>query len=748
MPSRFSLLSFLLCCAVLPSASAEEGEARLKLERRFNALPEPAQETPVFIFADQIQGTHQEQVEATGQVELRKHGQSVEADRLHYDQVTQQVHAEGSVVLRQRGDTARGPVLDFNLDSNQGKLPQPEYFLSDNGSHGQADMLNLTSRETYNLDNASYTTCPIGQEDWVMTMRELAIDRSQQVGEATSSWVEFKGVPILYSPWMDFPLGGQRKTGFLAPVIGSTSKGGSEVMLPFYWNIAPNFDATLAPRAMFKRGVLFNNEVRYLEPTFGGRLNLDVLPGDQLLNQTRSRIAWQHNQNLGGGLNGAISYGRVSDNAYFRDLGNTLASAGGTPTTAASQVYLPQQATLSYAANGWSAMGLVQRFQTLQDPLAPVGVPYYRTPQISFYAQQPVADGNARFIGEVVNFTHPTSVNGQRLVLHPNLSYPLVNDPAYFITPKVGLHSTFYQLGMNNAAGLPQNASRVLPIMSVDSGLVFERDTELRDTGFIQTLEPRLYYAYIPYQNQNQLPVFDSAQADYSFAQLFTENRFIGNDRVGDANQVTMAVTSRLLEADTAIERLRVTLGQRVSIRAPQVNLITPANTSNNGDLLLSVSAKPDRRWTVLSDFQYNPTQSRNEKFNAAIRYQPEAGKALGLGYRFSRTLLNQVDLSGQWPVSARWSGVARWNYSFLDKSLVEALAGLEYNRECWTVRVVAQRYAIATQQTSTGFFVQLELNGLVRVGSDALALLRQRLPGYTQHTQPPADVSVPGGYY
>ena len=435
-------------------------------------------------------------------------------------------------------------------------------------------------------------------------------------------------------------------------------------------------------------------------------------------------------------MNGSLSLNRVSDNTYFRDLSNTVSLT--------SQTNLLREGLLSYSGGWWNAAARMQSFQTLQDPLAPVAVPYHRLPQITVGALRTIDSANVSFAGEFVDFRHPTLVNGQRLVLYPSVSYPLIAKPAFYLTPKFGLHNTYYSMGANNAGALP-NASRTVPILSVDSGMTFERDLKLTGQDFVQTLEPRAYYVYIPYRNQNLMPNFDTAQADFSFAQIFTENRFFGSDRIGDANQVTMALTSRLLEQDSGMERLRVAIGERFSAISPQVNLVTPTSTTDKSDILLAASGKISRAWSLDSTFQYNPSQSQGQLFNTSARYQPESGKVLNLGYRFTRNSIKQMDLSAQWPLSGHWHGVARWNYSFQDSRILEALTGLEYNEKCWAVRLVAQRFATATQQVSTGFFVQLELNDLVMVGADPLTLLRQDVPGYTKFNETSSDKPVQG---
>jgi LPS-assembly protein len=719
---KYSFILLLFCFAHYSCAGADLPD--LLADKNSPATTETGQEGPAVIEADSLTGKGEDQIEATGDATLRQGGQSIRADTLLFNQRSHEVDAQGSVMLEQDGNTMNGPHLLFNMDKSAGTMEQPQFYLKENDARGTADALHIQDRQHYSLDNATYTTCPAGNQDWQMNMGLLEIDRDRQVGVAHSASVEFKGVPILYSPWMDFPLNNQRKSGFMAPIFGGTVTGGSELTLPFYWNIAPNFDATLAPRAMSKRGLMLNNEFRYLEPGYGGEVHVDVLPKDAVANRSRQMFSLNHNQTLANSLNGYVDYTRVGDNDYFRDLGNAV--------NVTSQANLLQEGGFRYDADRWTAVARVQHYQTLQDPAAPIVVPYTRLPQLTLNTRQNYAAANIDFAGEYVEFSHPTAVNAKRLVLNPSVSYPMVSGPAFYVTPRVALHSAYYEMGANNALALP-NASSTVPIFSLDSGVAFEREGNLLNNGYVQTLEPRAFYVYVPYKDQSKLPNFDSAQADISFTQLFTENRFFGNDRVGDANSLTLALTSRLLEQDNGMEHLKMMIGERVSFSTPRVNLVTPTTTTNKSDILLALAGRVTKHWTLDSEFQYDPNQSHAQRYDIVAGYRPESGKVLNLGYRFTRNTLRQVDVSTQWPISGRWHAVGRWNYSLQDSRILETIGGLEYNQDCWMLRLVAQHFATATQQYNTGFFVQLELNDFVKVGSDPLSLLKQSIPGYTK---------------
>lgn len=718
------------------SATATELDLRIDqtLVAEVEQPPEVPSGIPAIVEADRLVGKNANEIEALGNVVLSKGEQSIRADQLQYFQDTQDVDAQGAVVLQQHGSSVSGPHLRLNLETSIGIMEQPVFYLAENEARGSAEVMNIQDKQHYMFAWATYTTCPADNQDWLLKMSGLAIDRDRQIGTARNTWVQFMGVPILYSPWMDFALNNQRKSGFLSPIFGGTVNGGSELTMPYYWNMSVNRDATIAPRIMLKRGLMLNNEFRYLEANYAGEAHLDVLPNDKLLKKSRTRYTLKHSQALTKNLNVYADLNRVSDDAYFRDLADTV--------SATSQANLMREGALSYNVAGWIATARAQHFQTLQDPISPIVAPYARLPQLTLSTQQIYSGVNFFFAGEFVDFGHPTALNGKRLVINPSVSYPLLNDSGFYITPKIGLHSTSYKMGANNFSVLP-DTSRNLPMLSVDSGVELERTGRLFGSDYAQTLEPRLFYVYVPYKDQSLLPNFDSAQADFSFTQMFTENRFFGSDRIGDANQLTLAATSRWLNQDNGAERLKVTMGERFSFTTPQVNLVSPASSTAKSDILFAASGQTTRAWSLDSEFQIDPNQSHIQRYNIATHFRPEAGKTLNLGYRFTRNVLRQADISTQWPIFSRWSALAKWNYSLQDARILEAIVGLEYNQSCWTLRIVAQRFATATLQSNTSLFMQLELNNLVKMGSDPLNLLKQSVPGYTKLNDKPANKPV-----
>jgi LPS-assembly protein len=703
----------------------------------------------VFIEADLIQGHNELEVEGIGNAELRSDDQIITADRMKYFQETDDIEVEGNVRVEQQGDVIEGSRLKMNLESKTGQMDNPSYQLKDGSSRGGAKTILIEGEGLYRFRQARYTTCPEGNEDWIIEADDLEMDDNEKTGTVRGAKLKFLGMPIGYTPWGNFSYSGERKTGLLAPTYSTNKRTGFDVSIPFYWNIAPNYDATFKARAMSKRGIMVNNEFRYLTKNIKGNIIYDILPDDLESardngNQTRQRISFKHDQKLGKGWGRGwstrLDYNRVSDDFFFRDLGKGL--------NATSRTNLLQQGLVAYNSSlgkdgTISFSTRAQKYQTIQDPVVTIVKPYKRLPQVLLEATQRNVLGAAdlSFSGSWTDFSHPTLVDGKRYTLFPNVSVPLQNSFGY-IKPKVGVHHTGYNLNRTTVPS-KRNLNRTLPIVSLDSGVTFDRETELIGEQFTHTIEPRFNYVYIPYDNQSLLPVFDTAAMDFSFARIFTENRFSGSDRINDANRITMALTSRLLESDTGIERFRVTVGQQLNLEKrrvflpPQPNVVLgttlqPNRVLGNPDFIVALSGKITPTLSANTTMQFDQSKTRTEVIRSSVSYQPELGKVVNLGYRYTRGILKQTDISGQWSIAKRWQGVGRLNYSLRDNLILEGLAGIQYNACCWTARFVVQKLRTSTTRTNTTFYLQLELGGLLQIGSNPLRILQRSIPGYT----------------
>ncbi len=721
---------------VTPAASGARGASSAGDREARGAL---------FLRADRLEGDN-ERITAEGNVELRTRRETVLADRLSYALDGQTIFGDGNVVLRRGFDWITGPQLQYKRDTEVGFFRKPRFFIAEADGHGDASEIRFTGPGHYEATDASYTTCTAPHPDWYLRGDELEVDNLRKVGTARRVSVHFLDMPVLYAPWLQFPLSNERKSGFLTPTFGSTGVRGFEVTAPYYLNLAPNYDATLTPRMMTKRGLLLGTQFRYLlgdgTTPFGqaaGELNAEILPNDRATGERRDALAWTHTEQFSPWLAGYWNLNRVSDDKYFADFADRIAIT--------SQKTLPREGGLIATSGPWSVVARVQGYQTLQDPNAPVIPPYNRLPQILGSLSDTdwlglTWSGTAEYVRFSQEALVPT---GERVVAYPSVAWKRQGS-AWFFNARAGVHMREYVLDQTTAALPDRHPSYAIPVASVDAGLVFERDLDVLKTPLTQTLEPRAFYVYIPYKRQTGAPVFDSALDDFNFSQLFAENRYIGNDRIGDANQLTLALTSRFLDRDTGAERLRLAVGQRFYFEDQRVNLNEPLRSAATSDFLVSAEGRLSNTWSLTNLLQYNFDGHEIEQFNTGVRYTPSPGRVLNATWRYTRNLVDptgaiqqikQIDLSGEWPVRDRWTLIGRWNYSLTDRKTLEGVAGIEYNADCWVLRIVGQRLTTTTQQATTSVFVQLELNGLARVGTSPLELLRRSVPGYVPTNDP-----------
>jgi LPS-assembly protein len=735
---------------------AAQGKGATAATKAAPLEPIPAGSTEVR--ALRIRGTRAVELVADGDAQLQRNDVLLTADTLTYREVTDEAVADGNVTLRQGTGVVTGPHAEIVVGEQVGTFDSPNYSMTrarpplepgdpprEVSGSGQADVMNFEGENHYRLKNATWSTCEAQDPDWYLKSRELELDYDREVGTAHGASVVFMDAPIFWMPWAEFPLVGQRQSGLLPPTFGVSTKTGVDVSVPYYWNIAPNYDATIAPRFMSRRGMQLAGEFRYLGNGYRGESRVEWLPNDKILGKERALGSFQHQQWLTPSLYGALDLNGVSDDQYFEDLSSRLAVA--------SRVNLLRQGQLVYGGGWWSASALVQSYQTLSpDPDVRNATPYRRLPQLLLTAFRPdlVAGLTFALDSEYVRFAHPDEAmtDGTRVTAYPQISLP-IQGAGYFLKPKVGVHHTSYDLQRPDGSLEPRDSvTRTVPIMSIDSGLIFEREARFFDLDFVQTLEPRLYYLNVPYRRQEDIPLFDTSRYDFGFAQIFSENRYSGGDRIGDANDLTAAVTSRLIDPATGAERIRALVGQRYYFEDQRVTAGEEPRTTRRADLLAGLSGRLTRTTLIDSLLQYNPNDSQTERFNASVRYQPEFGKALNLSYRYARSLrsadgtigLRDVDVSGQWPLWGGWHGVGRVTHSLKEDRLTEAVGGLEYDGGCWVFRVAMHRYVIENNESNKAFFVQLELNDLASIGSSPLSLIKRSVPGYGKINDPTAD--------
>ena len=771
----------LLCmCLVAPNLLHAQGQVRAETLPPNGALQTtpmlreaiPAGERsklPTFLYGDMVTGRSDLDMVFQGHVEMRRGHTVIKTDRLEYDQVRDEVKARGSVRVNQAGNLFEGPRLDMRVDAFEGVFETPDYQFLANGAHGKAEQIDFLDENRALIRNSTFTTCkrtpgPSWMPDWMLRTSRLLIDSEEQVGEAGDAQLSFKGVTVMAVPSISFSLNDQRKSGVLAPVFGVDSVSGTQVTAPYYWNIAPNRDATLSPTVMSKRGVNLGTEFRYLETAYNGRLRYDYLPGDQLRQMDRWGFGYQHQgfiptgSSTLGNLGLTLNLNQVSDDNYWRDFPGTNPSL--------TQRLLPSDATLNWAKGEYAASLRTLKWQVLQDVTSPIGRPYDRMPQITAkYTKLDQAGFDMTLDGDLTQFQADTSLlgaptmfnasgasvvqpNAQRNVVLGQISRPWIGAAGY-VTPKVQWHTSTYQFDTPLPSNAASSASRTVPTFSLDSGLVLERNANLWGQSFTQTLEPRLYYVNTPYVYQGYLPNYDSGANDFNFASIFSDNAFAGQDRIADNNLLTAGVTTRLLNPITGAETAKFALAQRLRFANQQVTL--PGGTyAKEGwsDILLGAGVNWDQRWLLDSTVQYNPTDQKSVRSTVGARYHPGNYRVLNLAYRFQREASELADIGWQWPLQnisassaistpGRWYSVGRLNYSLIESRAVDSLVGFEYDAGCWIGRVVLERLSTSLINTSTErqfnerLMFQLEFVGFSRVGIDPLTRLKQTIPRY-----------------
>ncbi|MDY7536663.1 LPS-assembly protein LptD [Undibacterium sp. RTI2.2] len=678
---------------------------------------------PTVIQAEQMSGRPERYANFDNDVEVTKADTKVNANKATYTNLEDEIKAFGDIRMSRSGNNYLGDSMRLQMDSGVGFILNPIYKLVRNNAQGRAERVDFESDEQSTIVNGTYTTCDSNDPDWYLESKSLYLDTELDRGVAGKTIVYFKGVPILATPFLTFPLSGARHSGFLPPIFGGSSRGGPELALPYYVNIAPNRDLTLYPKLIERRGFQLGLEARYMGDTYSGNTTVEGLIDDKQTNTNRYAISSIHQQSLLPQLVLGWNLNAASDDNYPSDFSSSI--------TKTAQRLLLRDVNTTYF--GWlgSATLRASNYQVLQDPTAPIARPYDRLPQLELHAERHDVLGFDWSVDTILTrFWHPTLVRGDRAVFNPQISYPIVQ-PGYFVIPKLSLNATNYHL-VNPDVGQDSDFHRIVPTFSLDSGLVFERPSTLFGKAVTQTLEPRVFYVNTPYRDQSLFPNFDSGIADFNFAQIFSENRFTGLDRIGDSNQITAALISRYIESDGE-ERLKLAIGQRFYFNTQKVTLDNTTVPQSRSDLLLSASGKFSDQLSADSALQVSQSDRHAVRSNYGVRWQPAPQTVFNAEYRYQLDTLKQVDLSTQLPINKRWFVVARSNYSLPDKKLVDGLAGFEYKDpcNCWSFRMVAQRFSTTSEISNTSFFIQLELNGLSKIGSNPLDALKKNISGY-----------------
>jgi len=739
---RVLLVVIVALLATAPVVDARDSSSHKRVVPRWDLCPyEPEPEgrpenpdlAPGFLSLEADEGAFKKHSVSTltGDVQMIRDEEAARASRALYNDDRETLDLYDHVRLWKDQMYWEGQHAFVDWYNRIGQLDEGSYRLLELRGRGKAKLIETNlDRRLSQLKEATYTTCPGDVPDWKLTAKKITLDHEEERGSAVDTVLRVHDWPVMYLPYASFPLSKKRKSGFLTPSIGTSGASGTAIKIPYYWNIAPNADATFTPQVLAKRGALLGGEVRYLSSTSMSSIDADFLPYDSDRNgDERHLIHVLHNQTLFSGR-GALSvdFSDVSDPNYFEDFGNSLSMA--------STTFLQRTATFSYGGGWWSVNGLLNGFQSVDPTLPASSRPYSELPQVNFSAGR---GGNRSLTYGLTTqgtyFTRENSINGGRINFEPYVSYPIQNAGG-FVIPRLAVDQTYYTLSGNT----DNHISRTVPVFSLDNGLYFERNVTLGPKTFVHTLEPRLFYLYRPKVGQDDIPVFDSGLYDISFAELFYTNRFSGYDRLGDENSVTAALTSRLLDSQDGSEWLRGSIGQVYHFTDRVVTLPGAAKqTDPVSEIVAELSGRLSSHWTGGGTIQWDPNDNVFDKGAVRVRYRGDSDQILNLDYRFvdaSRNALttdiNQTDVSLRWPLGRQWSVLSRWNYSVPDRKTLEIVGGVEYESCCWGIRAVGRRFLrTATGSYDTGVFFEVELKGLAGTGGQALSLLRKEIPGY-----------------
>jgi len=746
--------------ALLAQAQVSTEGIRLRIEPEPSvALARLPGKRPVYGRADVIEGSVDERMSLKGKANLRQAGTSLTAEQIDYEHQLDDLHAQGQVRLAKGGTIVQGPELRLKLDSQIGTMDNATIAMPAVGGFGSAKRIEFDGPGKVNLLQAMFTTCRPDEAGWLLQADKLRLDQESEQGQAERARLIFQGAQSPVIPRLSFPLTDSRRSGWLPPTVGITSRTGADLTLPYYVNLATNRDLTLYPRLSLLRGASVGAWGRYLEPKANGEFRVELNPNDLRTGEPRYYWSSLHRfQNLAG-WSGQWDVRSVSDDQYLVDYSRNIIG---------SSIRSIPRAIVASRSLGEGALTLsATTYQNVLD--ARTSPPYEAVPRIEWrwyrYADGESANWAAQRLDwggvlDVARFRRPLidSVEGWRTVINPSVQAPW-RQPWGYIRPSLSLHATDYRFAPSEAlnrsgfsqAILDQAAvQRVLPQFSIDSGLFLERQVSRVD-GLEQTLEPRLFYLYVPYREQRQLPIYDTAVADISYAQLFADNRFIGHDRIADANQLTFALSSRLLRSDTGRELFRAAAALRHHLSEPRLQIAgQPQLTDPQSDLLMVASGKPYSAWNLDGGVQVGLTRGNLARAFLGARYQPDESRLGNLQLRFIENQVGQIDASWRWPISGSWSLLGRSNYSFQRKVLnpvslqtvdarpgvIEGLFGAERKADCWAFRTVLQRYVTGPDLTNTAIFVQLELNGFGGIGNNPFDILRRGIPGYTRERE------------
>ena len=727
--------------------------------------PEVRVEQPTDIAGDQLTGT-EENPQVKGNVVMRRADQFLRADNLDYHADTGKYVAQGAVRYQDSGMRLVADRAEGDQTTDTHNIQDVQYQLIARRGNGVAEHIEMHGSQGA-LYGGTYSTCPPDERMWQLRAQRIDVDTEAGTGVARNAVLRVGRIPVLYVPWFPFPIDNRRRTGLLSPSIGSSNRNGFDYRQPYYINLAPNYDLTLEPRLMTSRGLQLGAEFRYLTDTGRGVFDVAYLPNDKLTDRDRQNeidlgipvenrrddnrglFRFNGQQNINAQWQARTHLNWISDPRYLEDFNNNL--NGIAPFSISSDIGVYGHGRY------WSASVSADYKQLADYTLSRSVLPYNRLPRAALNWDQPFGRWfTAGIDAEAVRFQDPVKAGGSRVDLKPYVSMPL-EGASWFLTPTLAWRYTGYQLDRERAINGNTSPTRSLPIASVDAGLYFDREFAWHGDSFLNTLEPRLFYLYAPYRDQSELPLFDTQPLTFSYGQLFRDNRYTGADRQTDANQVTLALTSRILRQSDGREKLSVSLGQIRYLSDSRVALPNelPVERGNSAWVADTTWAVNDR-WSIGGSYQWDPKFRREDLASFRTRYLIGDEGVVNLSYRYRRNLLKQADLSFLYPLSPSWSLVGRYYYSFysdplhdLQPKLLEGIAGVQWDSCCMAVRLVARRYIRNRQgDLNNALQLEIELKGLGSAGPDTESRLRRAILGYYRedlYLVPPTEFTGSG---
>lgn len=687
-------------------------------------LPALAPDAPAQAEADRI--SHDGRVaEMQGKVRLQRADQRLLAEQIRYTLNPEQAEIDGALRFWDSQSILFARRATFWPGEDRGELEAVRFWLPQNHLSGEsAKVIRLNARQD-RLEQVNLSSCPASKRDWVLEAASIELDHDRGRGVARNTWLSFKGAPLFYTPWLDFPLDDRRASGFLYPNFGVNSRRGVELAVPYYWNIAPDRDATLTFRPMSKRGLMLQGEYRQLWQAGNAQANLDWLPNDEDSGQQNRYLVNARADGQAADWNGSLALRRASDRDFMRDFS---LPPWGTVTD-----YLESHASARRSFGNWDLMLNAQQWQTLTYNVTDAARPYRRLPQVRLTGNENLGPFNLALDTEAVHFAHEFATNpeGERYAIQPAVSLP-IDRGWYSITPRVALDSTHYQLDTGSF-------DRTTPISSLDARMFFDRYGETLH----QQLEPRLYYLYVPYREQDG-QLFDTGLASPSLSRLFSPNRFVGRDRLGDANALSYALTWRALDAKEGFERVSVALGQRYRFADERVvlNAGDPTYQAGAGEVMGEIGVGFNRAWRLRLTAATDSGLDKLTQTYALLGYRGGEGRLFNLHYALHKDDpglpdLEQVGISGAWPISRQWRLLGSVVEDLKGHAVIRALAGVEYDSCCWRLRMGARRYVVDTPDidtisTDTAVLIQLELKGLGGLGQQTDRQFERDILGFS----------------